>query len=67
MILDSQDLKEIFNSKENDKEIPVRIYSGYNLFTVSKVVKSADSIIIFTGDADNMEPVQEFDDGPMSA
>jgi len=70
MILNSQDLKEIFNSADNDREYPVRIYSGYNLFTVGKVVKSTDSIIIFVGEADNIDPNNsetEEDDTPLLA
>ncbi len=55
MILNSQQLKEIFNSKDNNKEFPVRIYSSYNLFEVSKVIFADGKIIIFTGDVDNIE------------
>ena len=66
MILNSQQLKEIFNSKDNDKEYPVRIYSSYNLFEVSKVVMSNDTMIIFTGDADNIQPTDDID-SPMIA
>lgn len=64
MILNSQNLKQIFNSKDNDKEYPVRIYNSYNLFEVSKVVFADGKIIIFTGDADNIEPIENIEFGP---
>lgn len=71
MILNSQDLKEIFNSPENSKEFQVRIYNSYNLFEISKAVISNGTIILFTGDARNdetvAEPEPEDDDGPLVA
>lgn len=67
MILNSQHLKEIFNSKDNDKEYPVRVYSSYNMFEVTKVIFSDGKIIIFTGDANNIEPIEHNEDGPMIA
>lgn len=52
-ILNSQDLKDIFNDKNNKKDYPVFVYTSYNLFQVKKVLLSDDKIIIFTGEVDN--------------
>lgn len=60
MVLNSQDLKKIFNSEDNNKEFHVRVYTSHNLYEVNKVLLSGDTIIIFTGEVDNNEPTQEF-------
>lgn len=38
--------------------MPVRVYTSYNMYTVIKMVVNKGRLIIFTGEADNLEPVE---------
>lgn len=56
MQLNSKDLKQILDTVGNGK-LPVRVYTSYNMYTVIKMVVNKGRLIIFTGEADNLEPV----------
>lgn len=57
MQLNSKDLKQIIDTIGNSK-MPVRVYTSYNMYTVIKMVVNKGRLIIFTGEADNLEPVE---------
>jgi len=76
MILDSQQLKEIFNDKNNKKAYPVYVYAAFNKYPIENVMIADGEVIIITqeiggtlvnsGDEeDKVEP--EVDNGPMLA
>jgi len=48
--LNSQEMKDIFNDKNNDKEYDVFIYAAFNLYPVKGIVKDGKKIIIETFD-----------------
>jgi hypothetical protein len=76
MALTSQDLKLIFNDKNNDKDYPVEIFCAFNNYPIKDIMKADGKIIIITeaiggtlvnsGDEeDKVEP--EVNNGPMLA
>lgn len=76
MALTSQDLKHIFNDKNNDKDYPVEIFCAFNNYPIKDIIKADGKIIIITEDIggtlvnsgdeeDKVEP--EVDNGPMLA
>ena len=72
-ILNSQDIKDIFNDKNNKKEYPVFVYTSYNKYPIENVIMADGEIIIITKEIGGLlvnkdnEEVQEVDDGPMIA
>lgn len=72
-ILNSQDLKDIFNDKNNKKEYPVFVYTSYNKYPIENVIMADGEIIIITKEIggelvnDGKEEAQEIDTGPMIA
>jgi hypothetical protein len=50
MALTSQDLKHIFNDKNNDKDYPVEIFCAFNNYPIKDIMKADGKIIIITED-----------------
>lgn len=46
MKLNSQQLKEIFNDKINDKKYEVVVYTAFNFYPIVNVIKDDDGRII---------------------
>lgn len=73
MALTSQDIKHIFNDKNNDKDYPVEIFCAFNNYPIKDIMKADGKIIIITEDiggtltSDNVEIQPEVDNGPMLA
>lgn len=58
MVLKAKDLQKILDTVK-DGTMPVRVYTSYNMYTVIKVVVNKGRLIIFTGETDNLEPVEQ--------
>ncbi len=83
MILNSQDLKAIFNQSNNNKEYEVFVVAAFNEYLISDVMKDGNKIYIVTKDIggelvnkdkekleSNKKEVEaniEIDDGPLIA
>ncbi len=50
MILNSQDLKAIFNQSNNNKEYEVFVVAAFNEYLISDVMKDGNKIYIVTKD-----------------
>jgi hypothetical protein len=50
MILNSQDLKSIFNDPNNNKEFEVLVYTSFNHYPINNIIKDGNRIYIITED-----------------
>lgn len=50
MILNSQDLKKIFNDPNNNKEYEVLVYTSFNHYPINNIIKEGNKIYIITED-----------------
>lgn len=73
MILNSQDLKNIFNDPNNNKEYEVLVYTSFNHYPINNIIKDGNKIYIITEEIggtlvnEGKEEVEETNDGPMIA
>ena len=71
MKFNSQDLKNIFNDPNNNKEYEVLVFTSFNHYPINNVIKDGDKIYIITeeigGELVGKEDTVEETDGPMTA
>lgn len=70
MSLNSQDLKVIFNDKNNNKPFEVVAYAAFNEYPIKDVVLDGNKIILITeniGDLLNQTEDEDYSDGPTAA
>lgn len=73
MILNSQDIKNIFNDPNNNKEYEVLVYTSFNHYPINNIIKDGNKIYIITEEIggtlvnEGKEEVEETNDGPMIA
>nr|QMP83204.1 MAG: hypothetical protein [Caudoviricetes sp.] len=73
MILNSQDLKNIFNDSNNNKEYEVLVYTSFNHYPINNIIKDGNKIYIITEEIggtlvnEGKEEIEETNDGPMIA
>jgi hypothetical protein len=57
--MNSAELKNILDQLDDDEEYPVRVYTSYNMYEVVRVMVNKGRLLIFTGDANNLEPLDD--------
>lgn len=59
MRMNSTDLRKILDQLDDDEVYPVRVYTSYNMYEVVRVIVNKGRLLIFTGDANNVEPLDD--------